>query len=76
MSADEFDKLFLCDFTISEDERALYDRLMQYYDESKECSNQLAFSYWKNFKHWCDCRCITTKEINQAKKNVAHLIKD
>ncbi len=74
MSAEEFDKLFTCTFTISEDERALNDRLMQYYNESKDCSNQLAMHYWKDFKHWCNLRCITTKEINRAKKNVAHLV--
>ena len=74
MNSEEFDRLFNCDFTISKEEMALNDRLMKYYDESKECSNKLALSYWKSFKHWCDCRCITAKEINQAKKNVAHLI--
>ena len=74
MKSDGFDKLFNCTFTISKEERDLNDRLMQYYDESKECSNKLASFYWRNFKHWCDCRGVTRKEINNAKKNVAHLI--
>ena len=75
MNKDTFEKFYGCTFTKDEGEQALEDRLMQYYNESKDCSNQLAMRYWKGFKHWCDFRCITSKQINRAKKNVAHLIK-
>ena len=69
-----FDRLYNTKYVKCEKEQELEDRLMLYYEQSKECSNQLALHYWKDFKHWCNLRCIETKEINRAKKNVAHLI--
>ena len=74
MNAKEFEQQYMCTFVKGEKEQELEDRLMQYYKESESCSNQLTLHYWKDFKHWCNLRCIETKEINRAKKNVAHLV--
>jgi len=73
MNAKEFDKQYNCTFTKCEKEKALEDRLMQYYRETESMDNKQALRCWKSFKMWCKYRCFTAKEISRAKKNVAHL---
>ena len=70
MNANDYDKRYNCTFTQCEREKQLDERLLQYYQQSEDCSNKLTKYYWNSFKHWCDYRGFTTKEINKAKKRV------
>jgi len=66
MDRNEFVKMFMGDFKVDERQQALDDRLMQYYRETDECSNQYARERWRHFKLWA--YGYTQKEISDAKK--------
>jgi len=69
LSEEEFKRLYLGDFVPSKRDKALYDRLTQYYrDTPDSMSNKRAQSYWREFKSWCSERNYTTGEINAMKR--------
>tara|TARA_R110002049_G_scaffold255016_3_gene430542 strand:+ start:8760 stop:9044 length:285 start_codon:yes stop_codon:yes gene_type:complete len=73
-SEQEFKKLYLGDFKVSDREIDLRERLELYYRQTPyEMDNRTAMGYWKEFNRWCVERGYTQKEINQAKRNLCRL---
>jgi len=67
----ELNALLYGDFTPSQRDIDLYERLELYYRQTTdEMDNRKAMSYWKEFKRWCADRGYTQEEINRAKRNV------
>lgn len=70
--ADEFKRLWLGEFVISERERAIQERLQQYYDDTPSSMlNKEAMIHWQLFKSWCRRHDYSQVEINAAKRSLA-----
>jgi hypothetical protein len=67
-SASTLTALLHCTFKPDKRIIELEDRLLQYYDETKDCDNKYAMKRWKAFSNWAIG--YTRDEINSAKKNV------
>lgn len=61
---EEYRHQFLCEFTPDPRDKALHERLAQYYREAG--TNRKA---WSEFKDWCRARGYTVDDINRAKRN-------
>ena len=74
---EEFKYLFLGDFTPSEREIALYDRLVQYYkDTPSRMDNRTAQRDWVRFQDWCKKYEYSREEVNTMKRQIPPHIAD
>jgi hypothetical protein len=70
----ELSALLYGDFTPDEREIALHERLVKYYKDTPDSmSNRDALPYWKAFNKWCNGNGYTREEVNNAKRQCAHL---
>lgn len=65
--ADEYRCQFLCEFGPDPRDKALHERLAQYYREAD--TNRKA---WSEFRDWCRARGYNVDDINRAKRNHRH----
>ena len=68
---EEFKRLYLGEFTPSQRDIELYDRLLGYYKNTPDSmSNRSAMVEWRLFKKWCDDHNYSQQEINAMKRQI------
>jgi len=69
MNEKEFKRKILGEFIPDNREKALHERLRDYYRTTEKMDNHYASNHWSLFKRWCDDRGYTREEINRAKRS-------
>ena len=71
----DFERMRLGELAISDRDRQLIDKLLDYYDKTPDSvPNQAAIWLWRDFKKWCELKGYDQQDINNAKNSIAHLI--
>ena len=65
-----FNGLYLSDFTPTDRDLALYDKVKKYYTDSEHLDNRAAMVLYKELKQWIRLGGYSNEEYNQVKRRV------